>query len=67
MIFNNTIVGPDPVQFDFDDYRDVDGLKLPFSVRISYTEPGFSGTRKFEEIKHNITVDEAKFAMPKKQ
>jgi photosynthetic reaction center cytochrome c subunit len=66
VVFNNTIVGPDPVQFDFDDYRDVDGVKLPFSVRISYTEPGFSGTRKFEEIKQNIPVDEAKFAMPKK-
>lgn len=66
-IFNNTIVGPDPVQFDFDDYRDVDGLKLPFSVRISYTEPGFSGTRKFAEIKQNITIDEAKFARPQKQ
>jgi photosynthetic reaction center cytochrome c subunit len=66
VIYNNTIVGPDPVQFDFDDYKDVEGVKLPFSVRISYTEPGFSGTRKFTEIKHNVAVDEAKFTMPKK-
>jgi photosynthetic reaction center cytochrome c subunit len=66
VIFNNTIVGADPVQFDFEDYKDVDGVKLPFSVRISYTEPGFSGTRKFEEIKQNVPVDEAKFTMPKK-
>jgi hypothetical protein len=66
VVFNNTIVGADPVQFDFEDYKDVDGVKLPFSVRISYTEPGFSGTRKFEEIKQNVPVDEAKFTMPKK-
>ncbi len=66
VIYNNTIVGPDPVQFDFEDYKDVDGVKLPFSVRISYTSPGFSGTRKFTEIKHNVAVDETKFTMPKK-
>ncbi|MBI3650260.1 MAG: c-type cytochrome [Acidobacteria bacterium] len=66
VIYNNTIVGPDPVQFDFDDYQAVDGIKVPFTVRISYTEPGFSGTRKFTEIKHNVAVDETKFAMPKK-
>jgi photosynthetic reaction center cytochrome c subunit len=66
VIFNNTIIGPDPVQFDFEDYKDVDGVKLPFSVRISYTEPGFSGTRKFTEINHNVSVDETKFTMPKK-
>jgi hypothetical protein len=67
IVFNNTIVGADPVQFDFEDYKDVDGVKLPFSVRISYTEPGFSGIRKFEEIKQNVPVDETKFTMPKKQ
>jgi hypothetical protein len=66
VIYNNTIVGPDPVQFDFEDYKDVDGVKVAFTVRISYTEPGFSGTRKFTEIKHNVAVDEAKFSVPKK-
>jgi hypothetical protein len=66
VIFNNTIIGPDPVQFDFEDYKDVDGVKLPFSVRISYTEPGFSGTRKFTEIKNNVSIDDARFALPKK-
>ncbi len=66
VIYNNTIVGPDPVQFDFEDYKDVDGVKVAFTVRISYTEPGFSGTRKFTEIKHNVAVDEAKFSVQKK-
>jgi hypothetical protein len=66
VVYNNTIVGPDPVQFDFEDYKDVDGVKVAFTVRISYTEPGFSGTRKFTEIKHNVSADDTKFTVPKK-
>ncbi len=59
-------VGIDPTQIDFEDYREVDGVKIPFTIRTLYAEPGYSGTRKFTEIKHNVAVDETKFAMPQK-
>ena len=42
----------------------VDGLKLPFTIRISSIDSFFSSTRKFTEIKLNVPVDEAKFNKP---
>jgi carboxyl-terminal processing protease len=44
----------------YDDYRDVDGIKLPFKMR----EDVFSGVGlvyQLKEIKHNVKIDEAKF------
>jgi carboxyl-terminal processing protease len=44
----------------FDDYREVDGVKLPFRIR----EDVYSGVGlvyQLTEIKHNVKIDEAKF------
>ncbi|HUQ32514.1 MAG TPA: c-type cytochrome [Pyrinomonadaceae bacterium] len=60
----NTIIAPVPSQLDFEDYRDVDGVKLPFIIRSSPVEAHDAWTRKFTEIKHNVTVDDAKFNPP---
>jgi hypothetical protein len=59
-----TILNPIPQQIDFEDYRDVDGVKLPFTIRISEIDTFYSSTRKFTEIKHNVPVDDAQFQMP---
>ena len=59
-----TIVGLIPEQVDYDDYRDVDGLKVPFTIRITAIDPFWSSTRKFTEIKLNVPVDETKFNKP---
>jgi hypothetical protein len=63
-MMTDTPIGSDPEQVDFEDYRDVDGVKVPFSIRMSYLDPLPSGTRKFTEIKHNVTLDEAEFRPP---
>jgi carboxyl-terminal processing protease len=45
----------------YDDYREVDGIKLPFRVR----EDVFSGVGlvyQLTEIKHNVKIDESKFS-----
>ena len=59
-----TIVGLIPEQVDFEDYRDVDGLKVPFTIRITAIDSFYSSTRKFTEIKLNVPVDETKFKKP---
>ncbi|MEP6570052.1 MAG: c-type cytochrome [Acidobacteriota bacterium] len=59
-----TVVGLIPEQVDYEDYRDVDGLKVPFTIRISSIDSFFSSTRKFTEIKLNVPVDETKFNKP---
>ena len=36
----NTMLSQLPEQIDFEDYRDVDGLKIPFVARVSSTDAG---------------------------
>ena len=62
--YTETPVGVIPNQIDFEDYRDVDGVKLPFTVKVSSVEPGLVSTRKYTEIKLNVPIDDSKFKMP---
>jgi photosynthetic reaction center cytochrome c subunit len=63
--YNETVIGIIPEQADFEDYRDVEGVKLPFLIRVSSVEVGNPIiTRKFDEIKLNVPVDDAKFNKP---
>jgi hypothetical protein len=57
-----TALGPIPEVIDFTDYKDVDGIKLPFI--ISWSRPPFTSTQKLVEIKINVPIDDSKFEMP---
>jgi hypothetical protein len=59
-----TPAGLIPEQVDYEDYRDVDGMKVPFTIRITAIDSFWSSTRKFTEIKLNPVVDETKFNQP---
>jgi hypothetical protein len=59
-----TPIGVDPEQTDYEDYRDVGGVKVPFTIRTSYLDTNYSSLRKFTEVKHNAQVDESLFKMP---
>jgi Photosynthetic reaction centre cytochrome C subunit len=50
------------VQMYFEDYRAVDGVKMPFAIRR--TRPGFTWTYQFDEIKLNVPLDNARFNKP---
>ena len=64
LTITQTVIAPIPEQLDFDDYRDVNGVKLPFTIRQSSVDDRNVWTRKYTEIKHNVPVDETKFNMP---
>jgi hypothetical protein len=67
VVFNKTMLGLDPEQTDLLDYREVNGIKLPFTIQISYLDNNHYGTtRKFSQIRQNVPVDDAKFEMPSK-
>lgn len=53
-----------PVEIYLDDWRTVDGVKLPFSLSETLGKLSFSFT--ITEIKHNIPVDPKLFEPPKK-
>jgi hypothetical protein len=64
IVYTPTPVGIIPEQVDFEDYRDVDGIKMPFTIRVSSVDPNWTATRQFTEIKLNAPVDETKFNKP---
>jgi outer membrane lipoprotein-sorting protein len=55
-------VGRLPTQFDFDDYRDVAGVKMPFKWRMAWLD-GLENV-ELSEIQPNVAIDAAKFARP---
>ncbi|HEU4390489.1 MAG TPA: hypothetical protein VFV34_21980 [Blastocatellia bacterium] len=57
--------GAEEVETSIEDYRDVDGIKVPFTIRR--TTPNFSFTVKLTEITQNAPIDDAKFAKPQAQ
>jgi hypothetical protein len=57
--------GVSPIQEDFADYRNVDGIKLPFSVK--QTAGGNEFTVTFTEIQQNVEMDDTQFAKPAAQ
>jgi photosynthetic reaction center cytochrome c subunit len=63
--YNDTMIGIIPEQSDFEDYRDVEGVKLPFIIKLSTVDVGNPvSTRTFTEIKLNVPVDDSKFNKP---
>ena len=49
----------------FDDYREVDDIKLPFVMHFSMGD--FAFVIKLSEVKHNVPIDDAKFDKPASQ
>ncbi len=63
----STMLAPLPEQVDFEDYRDVGGIKLPFTIRTSGLAAFTTATRRFTDIRLNAVVDDAVFKMPVSQ
>jgi hypothetical protein len=54
-----------PVEITAEDYREVDGIKMPFTA-LQKT-PMASVVIKLTEVKHNVAIDDAKFNKPAAQ
>ena len=50
------------VKVNLDDYREVDGVKVPFNVRFVFES--FDFTIKIDDLKHNVSIDDAIFKKP---
>jgi zinc protease len=59
---HHTLDGPATFTEDFSDFREVDGIKLPYTVRQE--SPSSTFTIKFTEIRHNEAIEDASFAKP---
>jgi photosynthetic reaction center cytochrome c subunit len=60
--YAETALGRMPTQIDYADYRDADGVKIPY--RWTLARPGNRFTIQIDDVKQNVPVDDAKFAAP---
>ena len=58
----DTAVGRVPTQIDYEDYRDVSGVKMPFRWTATWTDG--QSTTQLTNIQPNAAIDAAKFARP---
>lgn len=62
LLFRRDVVyGKTPVHHYFEDYKDIDGIKLPFTLR---SEGPIKLVIRLNEIKHNVAIDDTKFKSP---
>jgi len=60
--FSETPLGRMPVQIDYSDYKEKDGVKLPMHWTLSRPMGRFS--TQIKEVQDNVPIDDAKFAKP---
>ncbi|MDP9146064.1 MAG: c-type cytochrome [Acidobacteriota bacterium] len=60
--YGQSPLGLNPTQIDYADYRDADGVKVPFKWTLA--RPGNRFTIEVEDLKQNVPVDDAKFVAP---
>jgi photosynthetic reaction center cytochrome c subunit len=60
--YADTPLGRNPTQVDYADYRDADGVKIPFRWTLSRTNGRF--TIQLTDVKSNVPVEDSKFAKP---
>jgi outer membrane lipoprotein-sorting protein len=60
--YAETALGRMPTQIDYTDYRDADGVKIPY--RWTLARPGNRFTIQIDQVQQNVSVDDAKFAPP---
>jgi len=64
MTTRETMLLPLQEQVDYEDYRDVSGVRLPFRVKTSDGAPYATVTRTFLQIRRNVAIDDALFRPP---
>lgn len=60
LTYKPTALGSLADQTDFEDYRAVEGVKVPFLVKAA--TGAFATTRTYTEIKFNVPLDDARFS-----
>jgi photosynthetic reaction center cytochrome c subunit len=62
MYFTQTALGRLPQQTDYSDYREVDGVKVPFQWIVA--EPHGRSTVQVAQVQQNVPISASKFTVP---
>lgn len=60
--YTKTPLGLNPIQIDYEDYRERDGVKVP--LRSTISRPNSRLAVEINEVKFNVPIDDARFAQP---
>jgi photosynthetic reaction center cytochrome c subunit len=60
--YAETPLGRNPTQIDYADYRDTEGVKIPY--RWTLARPGNRFTIQVDQVQQNVPVEDAKFTPP---
>jgi photosynthetic reaction center cytochrome c subunit len=60
--YGESPLGVNSSQIDYADYREVNGVQVPFRVTVS--NPKGNLTMQFEQIRQNVAIDPERFARP---
>ena len=60
--FSDSPLGLNPVQIDYSDYRDVQGVKTPFRWTPTRTSGAF--TIEIDSVQQNVSMHDSKFTRP---
>jgi photosynthetic reaction center cytochrome c subunit len=60
--YGNTPIGRMPTQVDYDDYRDVGGIKIPFRLTFAWLDG--RDAIQLSEVQTNVPIDAARFGRP---
>jgi photosynthetic reaction center cytochrome c subunit len=60
--YAETPLGRLPTQIDYSDYRDADGVKIPY--RWTLSRPGNRFTIQIDQVQQNVPIDDGKFNPP---
>jgi photosynthetic reaction center cytochrome c subunit len=63
MRFAETPLGRNPTQIDYADYKEINGVKIPY--RWTLSRPNGSFTIKIDQVQQNVPIDEKLFVPPK--
>ena len=64
VVFSSSPMGRIPEQTDFDHYRDVGGVMVPFTTRISLVDPWLGGTQQATTILIGTPIPATEFDKP---
>ena len=67
VVFHRSPLGRIPEQTEFDHYRSVGGVKVPFTTRIALVDPWLGGTRQATTIVLGTPIPPASFQKPSTQ
>src|SRR5579883_1931437 len=62
MRYTVTAIGTNPTQVDYSDYRDVNGVKIPFHYVTTWTDG--RSTTELASVEPNVPIDASKFVKP---